>query len=468
MEELPNVKALERQLVAKLVVHPKEYGFVDYLQPKHFLDQQAAKAFERMKEFAAQGATWNCEDDFRDCMWVFTEPFEDLLNPDAAGRRILEAYECRSAYLKAKDIMAAAHKRDIAKVRELTGQQEVSAHPWSASRYTLSDAFEPRPAREYAIAPLIRMPSLSIFYGRPGGFKTLLALSAAAAVASGQKWLTQLPSSDQDIGFETLKAPALYIDFDNGRDEMAEKVEAIARGMNLLADDPFVYYSMPAPRLNCRDASSIALLETVIRNEGARFVVLDNLGLISGGADENSAEMAEVMGNLRWLSEETSAAIFVVHHTRKTTAIKTRAGESIRGHSSIEAAIDLGLMVEREDASDMATLYPAKVRGAPIRPFGALFSYEHKESGNELASCRFWGIPLEDENSDLAIADAIGQVLKEAGELPRTKLVAAVMEELPDARREHIRSVLDRKHAEGAIISKAGKYNAKLYSLPVS
>jgi hypothetical protein len=104
---------------------------------------------------------------------------------------VLETHERRQAVLKANALAKAAYTNAIEYLRSLTGSErmQISLHPWQSSRWTVKDAFEPREPHKYAIQGLIRKPSVSIFYGRPGGFKTLLAISAAATVATGnQKW----------------------------------------------------------------------------------------------------------------------------------------------------------------------------------------------------------------------------------------------------------------------------------------
>jgi RecA-family ATPase len=80
--------------------------------------------------------------------------------------------------------------------------------------------------------------------------------------------------------------------------------------------------------------------------------VIDNLGTASGGADENSAQMIGVMAGLRQIAEEGELAVLVIHHKSKGDGV--RADDSLRGHSSIESAVDLALVVEREEGLDAA------------------------------------------------------------------------------------------------------------------
>ena len=464
MSELPNERKLERQLIAGVLFEPSLLPRLKGLEIKHFLDKEARDTYKRILEFSRAGQPFSV-DDFTDSPLLREDFNAAVVQPSGTITRILEAYELRQAAIKHGEILKAAHSGDIEKLRSLTGAIDVPAnlHPWSPSRRTIADALEERPPREYVVKGLLKVPGLSVFYGRPGGLKTQFTVSMAAAVAAGQKWLTQLPSSVDDLGFETIKSPVLFIDFDSGRDDMDEKIEAAARGMNLMESDPLIYYSMPMPRLNCREESSVHLIEMIIRAEGAKLVIIDNLGLISGAADENSGDMITVMGNLRWLADSSGASIVVIHHSRKQTGIKSRRGELLRGHSSIEGSIDLGLEVAREDGSDMINLTASKVRGAPIRPFSALFTFEHKQGSDDMESCRFWGMPASDDDSDQAIIDVIHEIL-DSDPLNKGELIVAVQDEILDCARNRARRIIDQLVSENKIHMEKGSRGAKKYS----
>jgi hypothetical protein len=121
-----------------------------------------------------------------------------------------------------------------------------------------------------------------------------------------------------------------------------------------------------------------------------QLVVLDNLTTVKGSADENSAAMGKVMGHFRQLAEASSAAVILIHHQRKVAHqgkggdASVRAGDRLRGHSSIEAAVDLALLVERQPHADTVTLEGTKVRGVGVPPFGAQFSIEKLEHQGKL------------------------------------------------------------------------------------
>jgi hypothetical protein len=335
-------------------------------------------------------------------------------------------------------------------------------HPWLESRRTVKDALQPRPPRKHVVAGLIRIPSLSIFYAREGSFKTLLLQDMALKIATGRVWLPAIPQSPAELlGKDTVPAKVLFIDFDTGGDESDERIAALARHLEIEDSDSFALYSMPNPPLNISDKDSVEVLRQIIEVEQAEVVILDNLGLISAGIDENSAEMAKVMGNLRWLCEKCRCAIIVIHHCRKP-------GDMMRGSTAIAAAVNLSLRIERDVESDIVKCIADKVRGAPVKPFSAMFSYQHKTNSYELETCTFFGIETEGYVHEADIAETIREAVKAAtAPLNQRALIAAVMVQLPDVGRDRARDAIKKMVASRQLAESQGKHkNETLYGLP--
>ena len=95
---------------------------------------------------------------------------------------------------------------------------------------------------------------------------------------------------------------------------MHERVEATARAQGIEPPLAFHYVSMPKPWLKISDHDSLRDMHTRLSVNAIGLLVIDNLGPVSGEVEENSAQMADVMAGLRWLAEDTSATIVVIHH----------------------------------------------------------------------------------------------------------------------------------------------------------
>lgn len=261
---------------------------------------------------------------------------------------------------------------------------------------TLADAYAQVEPTKFLVDGLLPTPSLAIVYGGPGSLKSMLLADLAMCVAAGKRWLEPLPEGEgEPVTFSCNQAKVLWIDFDNGRRRTRERIGAIGRGHDLPEDTPFRYVSMPTPWLDASDNSIIVELSKLIRANQFELVIIDNLGLITGDIEENSGGMAVVMGHLRWLAEECLAAVIVVHHQRKSSGSNDggiRKGETLRGHSTIEASLDLALLVERHNRDEHVAVMATKVRDyQQYDLFGAHWTYEHWENTKMLWSGRFFG-----------------------------------------------------------------------------
>lgn len=332
--------------------------------------------------------------------------------------------------------------------------------------YTLADAYAPRPPLEYVVAGLFLLGSLSVVYGAPGCFKSLLLADLAVCVAAGLPWLPPLPGKDDVIPRATRSGPVLWLDFDNGRRRTDERLEALARARDLPEATPLYYCSMPSPWLDAGNPASMLDLSRRILSLSASLVLVDNLGNVCGKTDENSVEMASVMAGFRRVAEDTGAALVLIHHQRKTTGVRGRAGESLRGHSSIEASLDLALLIGREEGSGEVQARSTKVRGIDVFPFGARFAYTHRPGTDELAEARFFGLPVEDLVSDVAAQRYILEMVGANPNVCKADLVDRVKTNLPDIGVNRVRHQVEHLVSTGALVMTRGAKNAKLYTLP--
>jgi RecA-family ATPase len=206
----------------------------------------------------------------------------------------------------------------------------------------------------------------------------------------------------------------------------------------------------------------MAQLAARIMQLGARLVVVDNLGVILGGADENSAEVQGPMQALRWLTELTGAAVIILHHQRKSNGQKSREGETLRGHSSIEAKLDTALLVTRDGAS--VTVKPTKIRGADVQPFSASFAFEQDAVTRELTSARFWPSQPVDYQAEAErhLKNKIVEVVRQHVTLSKSKIGGYV-----NANRNRVFALVDMMRQDGELVCHA-RGQAQLYSLPAS
>lgn len=400
----------------------------------------------------------------------FPEPWASIHNDAqtaiAGGAFPIAAYE--QAVRKHCNGQADAIWIAIAKTIKEDDQSETPApaNPWHF--YTLADAYQSREPLRYAVESLFALPSLNIVYGPPGSLKSFVVADAAICVAAGQNWLSPLPNRP-DLSFRVTQGPAIWVDFDNGVRRTHERFDALGTARRLPTSTPLSYVSMPDPWLEANKADHVdAFIERVLAQH-AIMVVIDNLGTVSGGLDENSPQMIQVMSNLRRLAEGTGAAVVVIHHQRKgNDSVGARKGDSLRGHSSIEAALDLALRIEREEESPIVTAVPTKVRGPEIQPFGAYFTYEHRAGTQDLSTARFWSYEVEVPGSYRQIKAALAEHLL-GGPQPKTKLIKDVAASLEGVSQKKVRDLLEQLIQKGELCEnevQADRTRTKQISLP--
>jgi hypothetical protein len=330
--------------------------------------------------------------------------------------------------------------------------------------FTLNDAYLEREPTQWIVDRYFSTETINIVYGPPASMKSMLLADMCLATISGRDWLPG--SQPNNKGINTFQCPALWIDIDNGSRRTHERFAALGKARNLPPDAPFYYVSMPMPPLNANKLDSTLYLIDVIRNCGARLVIIDNLGLITGDVEENSAEMANVMGYLRLIAERTKSALVIVHHQRKGGANGGRSGDALRGHSSIEAAVDLALNVMRDPDTGIVSIQSTKTRGVDVPPAMAVFNYTHHAGTHDLETAWFSGKErMRGENN---IKTTILEIVAEAGQITKTRLATLTRDRLEgQVGVNNVRGWIDDMlNITGELVTEKGRDNAAIICLP--
>lgn len=331
---------------------------------------------------------------------------------------------------------------------------------------TMLHAYMDRPPIAYVVDGLIAEGTVNIVFGSPGCLKSMLVNDLIMCIASGEPWLGPLPGKTDCTPLQTRQCAVSWIDVDNGTRRTDERMEAIGRAHGISSNAPVYYLSIPVPAIIASDENTMDALANDLRLLGIKVIVLDNLGTIKGMAKENTDEMVPVMANIRRLAEKTGAAVILLHHQRKAQpGASTRDGDSVRGHSSIEASIDLALRVDREPDSATITVRATKVRGADVPPFAAMFTYEWKEGTKDLDRARFWGTALQDDSSPFAVKRSIVDLVRDLPGINKGDLTERIKEEYEKAGVNMIRRYIGELVTAGKLVED-GQWKTKRYTLP--
>lgn len=197
-----------------------------------------------------------------------------------------------------------------------------------ASRYKpLSrDGIMSLPPIEWLLKNLLPKVGIGAVFGPSGSGKSFLALQMGIQIALGEPW----------FGRRTVSAPVTYVMLE-GEAGLRNRIEAweLSNGRQI----PENFTAIPQA-FDFTNESDVADLAAVLPAGGV--VIIDTLNRAAPGKDENSSkDMGDVLAGMKALQRATGGLVLIVHHTGKDTS------KGMRGHSSLHAALDGAIEVQR-------------------------------------------------------------------------------------------------------------------------
>ena len=203
-----------------------------------------------------------------------------------------------------------------------TGRQTFASLPWWVRVPTLAD-IKHEPVR-WLIQDFIPLASFVLLVGKPGSFKSWLALDLARAVALGQDFAQLKGGAAREV---------LYIDRENGSNLIAHRRQVFG-----IPESPKLRYwgrwvSLPFPGIGSKELMEYA-------EELQPLIVFDSLVRFHTSNENDNAEMAKVMDGFVGLARK-GATVVVLHHAGKESE------KNFRGATEIEAAPDIACRIDR-------------------------------------------------------------------------------------------------------------------------
>jgi hypothetical protein len=190
----------------------------------------------------------------------------------------------------------------------------------------------PRP--EPLIGEVLVAGSFAVLYGKYATGKSFLALDWALCVAAKLPWQGQ----------EVRGGRVLYVAAE-GSGGLGPRVAAWLQHTGL--EDVGDLEVFPEP-LNLTCEREVEALVTLTSQEQHRLVVIDTLNRSLVGGDENSStDIGQAIDAAGRVQKASGGAVVFIHHPGKD-------GQTIRGHSSLEGAVDT--MLELRADGDLLTL----------------------------------------------------------------------------------------------------------------
>lgn len=187
------------------------------------------------------------------------------------------------------------------------------------------------PPMRWMVRGVLPLEGLTALYGPSGSGKSFLILDIAASVAGGDySW----------FGRRVTQCPVTYCALE-GEAGMGKRVKAWSLHHKMPVPDCLRFITQPFDLLAVGDMADLAKAIQAAGGAGG-MVILDTLNRAAPGADENSSvDMGRIIAAAKRLQNLIEGLVLLVHHTGKD------ATKGLRGHSSLYAALDGAIEVNR-------------------------------------------------------------------------------------------------------------------------
>ncbi|WP_181184527.1 helicase RepA family protein [Cupriavidus pinatubonensis] len=267
-------------------------------------------------------------------------------------------------------------KKDEKSVKLVAPTEAKKTTNFGPTRFRLQSPTEliNAPTPPWLIQGVLPANGLGALYGPPASGKTFLLLDLCFAVASGRPWFGH---------FVKAPAPVFYV-AQEGQGALVQRIRAwrTEHSDTPLPERP----SFLTDPFNLRVSSDVNDLCKVVLAAGGEgaLIVIDTLSRAAAGADENSAsDMGELIAACTNIQRKTGGMVLVVHHSGKTE------GKGLRGHSSLNGAVDCAIEISRTADYREWILTKARDSSDGLRNRFKLkpVSLGADESGQALTSC---------------------------------------------------------------------------------
>ncbi|WP_080003499.1 AAA family ATPase [Burkholderia pseudomallei] len=214
----------------------------------------------------------------------------------------------------------------------LAGLLRATRMPTMRYRLQSADDLLNAPPLRWLVRGVLPATGFAAVYGPSGSGKSFLALDLCAAIAGGSEW----------FGRRVTAAPVVYVCLE-GEAGLSKRAKAWSVRNKRGLPGRLRFITQP---LDLRQSSDIDDLSTAVLAAGGRggLLVVDTLNRAAPGADENaSTDMGEIIEASKELQRRTGGVVLLVHHTGKDGT------KGLRGHSSLYAALDAAIEVNRSD-----------------------------------------------------------------------------------------------------------------------
>lgn len=214
--------------------------------------------------------------------------------------------------------------------------------------------------------------NLGVLFGESGSGKSFAMLDLSAAICRGMEFWN---------GHRVTKGRVLYV-VAEGVSGFRQRIKAYCHQQAIPRIGMDVIYDVTPNLTNVAQITD--LISEIRQREPYDLIVMDTFAQVMAGADENNGQdVGNALAQCKRIASRSGAMVLLVHHSGKD------ASKGSRGHSSIKAACDVEIKVER--SNDTRSITTSKMKDG-VEGIGYLFSLHtvvlsQDEDGDDVTSC---------------------------------------------------------------------------------
>jgi hypothetical protein len=170
--------------------------------------------------------------------------------------------------------------------------------------------------------------------------KSMFALNIALAIATGSDFL----------GMDTIKSKVLYLQTEISSTGLSDRIDSMLRGMpenlyeyaqeNLLIADTRIRIDIP---------QQLEALKKQVETELPSLLIIDPFYDLHNKNEDNAAEMAPLLSNIREIARSVGCAVILIHHQgKKGEGQSSNAGHACRGSSAFADVPDSSVSLSKD------------------------------------------------------------------------------------------------------------------------
>lgn len=240
-------------------------------------------------------------------------------------------------------------------------------------KITSDDEFAAQEASlKWLVKGFLPKGQLGVLYGESGSGKSFATLDLSAAICRGTEFWN---------GHRVTQGRVLYV-VAEGVSGFRQRIKAYCHQQAIPRIGMDVIYDITPNLTNVAQITD--LISEIRQRESYDLIVMDTFAQVMAGADENNGQdVGNALAQCKRIANRCGAMVLLVHHSGKDVS------KGSRGHSSIKAACDVEIKVER--SNDTRSITTSKMKDG-IEGIGYLFSLHTvilgiDEDGDDLTSC---------------------------------------------------------------------------------